>query len=185
MREGVRSTHGPTFEDVNRAARSIGQRPDSANPGHRHQPATDRIFLGEWRTWRSKSADSRRSADRTRSMGSVAASCTGLPAAGAHCLRRADRLGRTRAAAGRLDPGRAPGGAGGADGVGSAGTMARPGRGSDSRPIRSDPGPADRGSDGPSVAGAAVQRNLDLLVRRGLVREVMGQGRFRVWAARV
>ena len=35
------------------------------------------------------------------------------------------------------------------------------------------------------LLGAAVQRNLDLLVRRGLVREVMGQGRFRVWAARV
>lgn len=32
---------------------------------------------------------------------------------------------------------------------------------------------------------AAVQRNLDLLVARGLVREVTGQGRFRVWAARL
>jgi hypothetical protein len=32
---------------------------------------------------------------------------------------------------------------------------------------------------------AAVQRNLDLLCERGLVREVTGQGRFRVWAARV
>lgn len=31
---------------------------------------------------------------------------------------------------------------------------------------------------------AAVQRNLDLLTARGLVREVTGQGRFRVWAAR-
>ena len=30
---------------------------------------------------------------------------------------------------------------------------------------------------------AAVQRNLDLLARRGLVREVTGQGRFRVWTA--
>lgn len=30
---------------------------------------------------------------------------------------------------------------------------------------------------------AAVQRNLDLLAARGLVREVTGQGRFRVWAA--
>ena len=30
---------------------------------------------------------------------------------------------------------------------------------------------------------AAVQRNLDVLVARGLVREVTGQGRFRVWAA--
>jgi hypothetical protein len=30
---------------------------------------------------------------------------------------------------------------------------------------------------------AAVQRNLDVLVSRGLVREVTGQGRFRVWAA--
>jgi hypothetical protein len=32
---------------------------------------------------------------------------------------------------------------------------------------------------------AAVQRNLDTLVARGLVREVTGQGRFRVWAAGV
>lgn len=32
---------------------------------------------------------------------------------------------------------------------------------------------------------AAVQRNLDLLSARGLVREVTGQGRFRVWAAKV
>lgn len=32
---------------------------------------------------------------------------------------------------------------------------------------------------------AAVQRNLDLLASRGLVREVTGQGRFRVWAAKV
>ncbi|MBL9074519.1 hypothetical protein [Tabrizicola sp.] len=32
---------------------------------------------------------------------------------------------------------------------------------------------------------AAVQRNLDVLVARGLVREVTGQGRFRVWAAKL
>ncbi|MFM2391822.1 MAG: hypothetical protein RLZZ437_3377 [Pseudomonadota bacterium] len=32
---------------------------------------------------------------------------------------------------------------------------------------------------------AAVQRNLDVLTTRGLAREVTGQGRFRVWAARV
>jgi hypothetical protein len=32
---------------------------------------------------------------------------------------------------------------------------------------------------------AAVQRNLDLLHSRGLIREVTGQGRFRVWAAKV
>lgn len=32
---------------------------------------------------------------------------------------------------------------------------------------------------------AAVQRNLDLLEARGLAREVTGQGRFRVWAAKV
>jgi hypothetical protein len=32
---------------------------------------------------------------------------------------------------------------------------------------------------------AAVQRNLDLLADRGLVREVTGQGRFRIWAARL
>jgi DNA-binding IclR family transcriptional regulator len=28
---------------------------------------------------------------------------------------------------------------------------------------------------------AAVQRNLDVLVARGLAREVTGQGRYRVW----
>lgn len=32
---------------------------------------------------------------------------------------------------------------------------------------------------------AAVQRNLDVLMSRGLLREVTGQGRFRVWAARI
>lgn len=32
---------------------------------------------------------------------------------------------------------------------------------------------------------AAVQRNLNVLMARGLVREVTGQGRFRVWAAKV
>ena len=32
---------------------------------------------------------------------------------------------------------------------------------------------------------AAVQRNLNLLLARGLIREVTGQGRYRVWAARV
>lgn len=32
---------------------------------------------------------------------------------------------------------------------------------------------------------AAVQRNLDVLQARGLVREVTGQGRFRVWAAKL
>ena len=32
---------------------------------------------------------------------------------------------------------------------------------------------------------AAVQRNLDLLYARDLVREVTGHGRFRVWAAKV
>ena len=32
---------------------------------------------------------------------------------------------------------------------------------------------------------AAVQRNLDRLAERGLVRELTGQGRFRVWAARL
>lgn len=32
---------------------------------------------------------------------------------------------------------------------------------------------------------AAVQRNLDLLHARGLVREVTGHGRFRVWAAKI
>ena len=31
----------------------------------------------------------------------------------------------------------------------------------------------------------AVQRNLDVLVARGLAREVTGQGRYRVWAAGV
>jgi hypothetical protein len=32
---------------------------------------------------------------------------------------------------------------------------------------------------------AAVQRNLDMMLARGLVREVTGQGRYRVWAARL
>jgi hypothetical protein len=32
---------------------------------------------------------------------------------------------------------------------------------------------------------AAVQRNLDILLTRGLVREVTGHGRFRVWAAKM
>lgn len=32
---------------------------------------------------------------------------------------------------------------------------------------------------------AAVQRNLDLLTTRGLIREITGQGRFRVWAAKL
>jgi len=32
---------------------------------------------------------------------------------------------------------------------------------------------------------AAVLRNLDLLVARGLVREVTGQGRFRIWATKM
>ncbi len=32
---------------------------------------------------------------------------------------------------------------------------------------------------------AAVQRNLDVLVAHGLIREVTGQGRFRVWAAAI
>ena len=32
---------------------------------------------------------------------------------------------------------------------------------------------------------AAVLRNLDLLEARGLVREVTGQGRFRVWTAKL
>lgn len=32
---------------------------------------------------------------------------------------------------------------------------------------------------------AAVQRNLDTLAARGLIREVTGQGRFRVWAAKL
>jgi hypothetical protein len=33
-----------------------------------------------------------------------------------------------------------------------------------------------------AASRAAVQRNLDLLAARGLIREVTGQGRFRVWA---
>ncbi len=36
-----------------------------------------------------------------------------------------------------------------------------------------------------AASRAAVQRNLDLLVARGLAREVTGQGRYRVWAAAV
>jgi hypothetical protein len=33
-------------------------------------------------------------------------------------------------------------------------------------------------------ASRAVQRNLDMLIKRGLVREVTGPGRFRIWAAK-
>lgn len=36
-----------------------------------------------------------------------------------------------------------------------------------------------------AASRAAVQRNLDILTGRGLIREVTGQGRFRVWAAGV
>lgn len=36
-----------------------------------------------------------------------------------------------------------------------------------------------------AASRAAVQRNLDLFMSRGLVREVTGQGRFRIWAAAV
>lgn len=32
---------------------------------------------------------------------------------------------------------------------------------------------------------AAVQRNLSLLQARGLIREITGQGRYRVWTARI
>jgi DNA-binding IclR family transcriptional regulator len=32
---------------------------------------------------------------------------------------------------------------------------------------------------------AAVQRNLALLQQRGLIREVTGQGRYRLWTARL
>ena len=32
---------------------------------------------------------------------------------------------------------------------------------------------------------AAVQRNLSMLLERGVIREVTGQGRYRVWSARV
>jgi hypothetical protein len=34
-----------------------------------------------------------------------------------------------------------------------------------------------------NASRAAVQRNLDILTQRGLIRELTGQGRFRVWAA--
>jgi hypothetical protein len=34
-----------------------------------------------------------------------------------------------------------------------------------------------------SASRAAVQRNLDLLQKRGLIREITGQGRYRVWVA--
>ena len=32
---------------------------------------------------------------------------------------------------------------------------------------------------------ASVQRNIDIMTTRGLIREVTGQGRYRVWAARL
>jgi len=52
FREGVRPTHGPTFIRGREPggvmdSGSIGQCHDSANPWHRHQSATDRIFVGE------------------------------------------------------------------------------------------------------------------------------------------
>lgn len=36
-----------------------------------------------------------------------------------------------------------------------------------------------------SASQAAVQRNLRLIEARGLIRELTGQGRYRVWAARI
>jgi Fe2+ or Zn2+ uptake regulation protein len=30
---------------------------------------------------------------------------------------------------------------------------------------------------------AAVQRNLDLMAARGVIREITGQGRYRIWTA--
>lgn len=45
-------------------------------------------------------------------------------------------------------------------------------------------GAAEAGAE-TGASRAAVLRNLDLLAARGLVREVTGQGRFRVWAARL
>ena len=43
---------------------------------------------------------------------------------------------------------------------------------------------APQADAGTGASRAAVQRNLDVLVDRGLIREVTGQGRFRVWAVR-
>lgn len=43
--------------------------------------------------------------------------------------------------------------------------------------------PAQLAESETGASRAAVQRNLDTLAARGLVREVTGQGRFRVWAA--
>lgn len=50
-----------------------------------------------------------------------------------------------------------------------------------SQPMR---GVGQAGSE-TGASRAAVLRNLDLLVRRDLVRGVTGQARFRVWAARI
>jgi hypothetical protein len=42
---------------------------------------------------------------------------------------------------------------------------------------------AAQGQTDTASSRAAVQRNLDVLAKRGLIREVTGQGRFRVWAS--
>lgn len=60
-----------------------------------------------------------------------------------------------------------------------------------SRSVAGPGGGADEmaGSDGPMAAAltgastASVQRNLTLMQGRGLLREVTGQGRYRVWTA--
>jgi hypothetical protein len=44
---------------------------------------------------------------------------------------------------------------------------------------------APMGEEVTGASRAAVQRNLDTLATRGLIREVTGQGRYRVWSARV
>ena len=44
---------------------------------------------------------------------------------------------------------------------------------------------APMAEQGTGASRAAVQRNLDILERRGLIRELTGQGRYRVWAAQL
>ncbi len=120
-----------------------------------------------------------------------------FPAAVADRILGADGQRQPRGAAVGLDRRRASGGTGRADAAGAAVCLAgaRPVETADlsgrtparlidalaAQPMLAAPqAEADTGA-----SRAAVQRNLDVLVARGLVREITGQGRFRVWAAGV
>jgi len=102
-----------------------------------------------------------------------------------------------RSAAGRRDHRRTAGGPFGADDAGATGPMAGPRHGRNRRPHRPHPSRliaalaahpmlvAPQAEAATGASRATAQRNLDVLVARSLVREVTGQGRFRVWAAGV